>query len=152
MLYHAIEGGILSILFVFQSRSLLATLLSDKDWERLSGTAGLSFASTIAVMVLWVAFLAFIHRTYKRDDIRRREDMDMRKAELAAKDRHHNEVLALQEKNSDKILALNAEVIKAHQISISTNAEVARALRSWKKRPCLLGEIDPDIEPVEEEK
>jgi hypothetical protein len=75
--------------------------------------------------------------------------MDMRKAELASKDRHHAEVLALQEKNSDKILALNAEVIKAHQISIATNIDVARALRQWRRRPCLLGEIEEEPEKEE---
>ena len=151
MLYHFIEGGILAFLLVLQSRSTLSTLLSDKDWERLSGTAGLSFASTIAVIVLWAAFLAFIHRTYSRDDKRRKEDisredarreeeLELRKEELKSKDEHYKEIMILQRQNTEEILRLNSEVIKAHQISVATNAEVAKALKKWASRPCLIGE------------
>lgn len=108
-------------------------VLADKDWDRFLGPHGVAVVSIIAVIALWAQALSK----------GRQERKDKAEAE-AARERRHSETLRLQRENSDKILELSAESIKAHARSVQAITSFDRTIQNLteelKDRPCQLSQ------------
>ena len=97
-------------------------IISETDWQRITGPHGVAFVAIAAVIVLWVSGM----RKDKREDERRVKEEQNR-------EKRHSESLLMQGENAKRLMELTVEGIKAQGM-------VAMALRDLKTaldgRPC----------------
>ena len=118
-----IECTLLGSIGAFQLSAYLSSLFSEEDWQKLTGPYALTFGMLIAVIVLW----------------------NSGKSDRKNRERQHAETFNLQKENSEKLLGLTAESIKAsikstHAISMVESSMNAMILE-LKNRPCHLKSI-----------
>ena len=116
------EAALLSYLAIQNGLNLAASLISDEDWQRISGPHGVAFISVVAVIVLWVNGL----RREKNEDSRRVREEVRREA-------RHAETIVLQRENSAKLIDLTIQSIKA-QGAVALELKTFR--KEMEKRPC----------------
>jgi heme exporter protein D len=105
-LLHTVEGISLSAL------SFVA-FISEQDWSRMLGPHGVAVVAILAVVALWVSGIK--EKSAMKKDIEAREAREeaRRTKEEESREKRHNESIQLQTANSDKLLEITAENIKA---------------------------------------
>ena len=141
---HAAEGTLLGLLAVWQGAEAIAAAISEQDWQKAFGPNGVAFVSVVAVVVLWGALLAFIHRTKKDEEKRRAEEIEARNREDEARERRHKEIMDLQNKNWTDLKELTAESIKA---GMRGTYAVENLVRQLGERPCQADSFKPYSQP-----
>lgn len=98
----------------------LNNIIDEQSWDRLTGRHGALFVMAIALLVFWNSNRLREKRDAKRqsiiesrEDARRKEEEILRQTENAAREDRHREAMELQRRNSDQLITLNAESIKA---------------------------------------
>lgn len=121
-------------------------LLDETTWDRLTGRHGALFFMAIALLIIWnssrlaekrrIEHLALIE---DKEDERREREEELRQIENDAREQRHREAMKLQQENSQRLMELTVEGIKAQGM-------VAEALKTLKSeldgRPCGLAAID----------
>lgn len=106
---HIIEGAILAGLAIIQGAGWIASLLTESDWERMTGAHGVAFVSTIAAIVLWGTFIATMRRVRLdalEREVRERKDRKERFDELRESNEHVvNRLIKITEDSHSVILA-----------------------------------------------
>lgn len=129
---HLIEGSILT-------GGMLA-IISDQDWQRMTGPHGVAFIAVLAVIVLWANGLR-----KEKAEISRRQAEEIRAearrvADEAALEKRHTETMTMQRENADKLMQLTVESIKAQghtsQAIISIDSTIKRLTEEVASRPC----------------
>ena len=127
-----IEGIILAAIAAVNGCKLIATVVSESDWQKITGPHAFLFGLIIAVIVLW-----------NSARIREKNENNRRATEAEAREKHHAETLAIQKENSEKLMALTAESIKAHGMAIGAIKSIDRTIIALtdelSEHPCLLG-------------
>lgn len=104
-------------------------LIADEDWNRFLGPHGVAVVSILAVLALWGQGIA-----------KSRQERADRAKDEAARERRHNEAIALQRENAQHLMSLSAESIKAHAKSVQAIESFDRTIRNMteelKDRPC----------------
>ena len=113
------EGIILACGMAVTTAHYVANVLVDKEtMDSLRGADGALVGAVLIVAVLWLSKLA-----------------DNRKL-----DARHEEMMSMQKENSEKLISLTAEAIKAHGMSIQCAQSVDRTLQNLTaaldERPC----------------
>jgi hypothetical protein len=96
---------------VYSATRYVAAMMNEDTWEKVKGSEGALFGAVIVVIVLWASKV-----------------MDGRRL-----DARHAETLALQKENSQKLMDLTAESIKAHGLTCQTIASVDRTLQAFQE-------------------
>ena len=114
-----IEGVLLTLGMIVTGAHYVAnSIISKETMNDLRGADGALVGAVLIVAVLWLSKMA-----------------DNRKL-----DARHEEMMKLQKDNADKLMALTAEAIKAHGMSIQCSQSVDRTLQnltlSINDRPC----------------
>lgn len=126
---YTLEGLLLASLTAWTGVKTLGAAISEADWKIIKGPEGALFLSVIIIVVLWNT-----GRTREKNENKRREDEEGRR------ERRHAEQLSLQKENSDKLLALTSESIKAHAMAVAAVSSFDRTIRNLteelKDRPC----------------
>jgi FtsZ-interacting cell division protein ZipA len=119
---HAVEGISLSAL------SFIA-FISEQDWSRMLGPHGVAVVAILAVVALWVSGIK--EKSAMKKDIEAREAREeaRRTKEEESREKRHNESIQLQTTNSDKLVALTVENIKAQALTTAALASVDRSLQ-----------------------
>ncbi len=121
-----VEGSILSMLSVF-------AIISETDWQRVTGPHGVAFVAIAAVIVLWGSGIRDKNRLRKETEARENREEERRIREEANREKRHAESLLMQGENAKRLMELTVEGIKAQGM-------VATALRDLKTaldgRPC----------------
>jgi hypothetical protein len=107
-----IELITLGLLTIWQGVETVGSIISEQDWNRITGPHGVAFIACAACMILWGSSVA---RDRKEDRRRRAED--------EARERRHAETIKLQSDNAESLKALTVENAK-------TNMRVANAIHS----------------------
>jgi hypothetical protein len=89
----------------------IAVMMDADTWQKVKGAEGALFGAVIVVIVLWASKI-----------------MDGRRL-----DARHAETLALQKENSQKLMDLTAESIKAHGYTCQAIASIDRTLQSFQE-------------------
>ena len=146
-----LEGITLAGLAAWQGGQAVAVAISEQDWQKAFGPNGVAFVAVIAVVVLWGALLTFIHRSKKDSELRRKEELEARANEDAARERRHKEIMDLQNKNGSDLKDLTAESIKANMrgtFAVETLAKNLQALTcDLADRPCQAAAFKPTSQP-----
>jgi len=125
-----IEGIFLGILAIGNGIKYMASMFSDADWQKMTGPYAFLFGLIIAVIVLW-----------NSGRIREKNENSRRAAEAEAREKQHAETLDLQKENSQKLMDLTAESIKAHGMAVGAIKSMDRTIQSLtleiSERPCL---------------
>ena len=123
------EGVVLGILAIANGCKYIAAMIADEDWQKLTGPYAFLFGLIIAVIVLW-----------NSGRMREKNENIRRAAEAVAREKQHSETLALQKENSQKLLDLTAESIKAHGMSVGAIKSMDRTIQALtvelSERPC----------------
>ena len=125
---------------MWQGIEAVVATISDSDYSKMTGPHGVAFVSVIAVIVLWGALLAYISRTNKREEARRKEELEARKIEDEARERRHVELMTTQGHNAQKLIDLTAQSIAAnmngtHAIQMLSH-DIQTMTNDLKVRPC----------------
>lgn len=125
---------------MWQGIAAAIAAISEGDWAKLTGPHGVAFVSVVAVIVLWGALLAYISRTNKREETRRKEELAARKVEDEARERRHVEIMTTQGHNAQKLIDLTAQSIAAningtHAIQMLSH-DIQTMTNDLKVRPC----------------
>lgn len=124
-----IEGIFLGFLAIGNGLKYLASMIQDDDWQKMTGPYAFLFGLIIAVVVLW-----------NSGRIREKNENNRRANEAEAREKQHAETLTLQKENSQKLLDLTAESIKAHGMSVGAIKSMDRTIQNLTlelgNRPC----------------
>jgi hypothetical protein len=123
------EGVVLGILAITNGCKYIAAMIADDDWQKMTGPYAFLFGLIIAVVVLW-----------NSGRVREKNENTRRAAEAEAREKQNAETLTLQKDNSQKLLDLTAESIKAHGMSVGAIKSMDRTIQSLTlelgDRPC----------------
>lgn len=124
-----IEGLVLGILAIANGCKYIAAMIADDDWAKMTGPYAFLFGLIVAVVVLW-----------NSGRVREKNENTRRAAEAEAREKQHAETLTLQKENSQKLLDLTAESIKAHGMSVGAIKSMDRTIQALTlelgDRPC----------------
>ena len=119
-LYHAIEGGVLGLLALTNGVQYLVGVISESDWQRITGPHAFLFGLIIAVLVLWNSGRVREANEKKRQERQEILENERREKEEKARDDRHAELVKTQRENAESLKALTVESIKA--VAKSTHA------------------------------
>ena len=96
------EGLILAALALANGVSYALAVISDADWDRITGPHGFLFGAVVAIGILWNA-----------GRVREKNESARRDKEEAAREARHAELVATNKANAESLKALTVESIKA---------------------------------------
>lgn len=144
---HVLEGVTLGSLLLWQGTKAVVLAITEQDWGRIMGPNGVAVVSILAVIVLWGALLTYIHRTGKREEKRRKEELEAREADDAARERRHKEVMDLQARHAEVLTELTTQSIRASIQGTAAIETLARNVRNLtieiKDNPCQVKMFQP---------
>lgn len=133
MFIHTIEAVLLGALLGWNGFWYHASLISDADWNKLTGPHGVAFLAVCAVIVLWAnKVLTDRHRAKDLAIQDQKEDI-RREIEERNKEKRHAESLAASRDYADSIKALAVESMK---VSMRVDQTLSKLVDQLKARPC----------------
>jgi heme exporter protein D len=124
---HTVEGISLSAL------SFIA-FISEQDWSRMLGPHGVAVVAILAVVALWVSGIK--EKSAMKKDIEAREAREeaRRTKEEESREKRHAESIHLQTANSDKLLTITAENIKAQALVTAAISSMDRSIQDLTEK------------------
>jgi hypothetical protein len=121
-LAYMLEATLLGLAAGYKVAETTMLALTDQDWSKLLGPQGFTVGLIFAVIVLWGNGI-----------VRERNETKRREKEEASRDARHKETLGLQRENSEKLMNLSVESIKAKGLMVSAFNNLVDELEG---RPC----------------
>lgn len=120
-------------------------VISDSDWEKLTGPHALVFGVVIAVGILWFTLIKVVGAYHKRMVAREKTEAERQARDDEARERRHKEAMEMQSSFHEKMLKVSTESILSIERSTAAIKGMKRALdyqtQELRKRSCLLGHI-----------
>jgi uncharacterized membrane protein YcjF (UPF0283 family) len=133
VLMHTLEAVILGLALGWNGAAYLIALISESDWQRLTGPHGVAFIAVVAVVVLWLNKLSSDKaRAKELATIEKKEDA-RRMAEEAARELRHAESLKASGEYAHSMKALAVESMK---VSMRVDHTLGKLIQALSKRPC----------------
>jgi hypothetical protein len=133
-LYHTAEASVLAM-----AGTSLA-IISEQDWNRMTGPHGVAFIAVAAVIVLWANGLRKERLEQKRRDEEALRHEARRQEDEANREKRHKEAMSMQSANADRIMDITVESIKAQghsaQAIASIDSTIKRLSDELSSRPC----------------
>lgn len=125
------EGLLLAALAIANGLSYTMAVISDSDWDRITGPHGFLFGAVIAIGILWNA-----GRVREKNETKRRDK------EEEAREVRHAQLVATNRENAESLKALTVEAIKAqgkatHAIE-TMDRNIQHLTNQLADRPCQL--------------
>jgi hypothetical protein len=121
-LVYLIEAALLGLAAGYKVAEATCLALTEQDWSKLLGPQGFTVGLILAVIVLWGNGIA-----------RERNETKRREKEEASREARHKETLRLQRENSEKLMNLSVEAIKAKGMMVAAFNTLVEELEG---RPC----------------
>ena len=121
-LVYLVEAALLGIAAGYKVAEATCLALTEQDWSKLLGPQGFTVGLILAVIVLWGNGIA-----------RERNETKRREKEEASREARHKETLRLQRENSEKLMNLSVEAIKAKGMMVAAFNNLVEELEG---RPC----------------
>jgi len=121
-LVYLVEAALLGLAAGYKVAEATCLALTEQDWSKLLGPQGFTVGLILAVIVLWGNGIA-----------RERNETKRREKEEASREARHRETLALQRENSEKLMNLSVEAIKAKGMMVAAFNTLVEELEG---RPC----------------
>ena len=121
-LAYMVEAALLGLAAGYKVTEAACLALTEQDWSKLLGPQGFTVGLIFAVIVLWGNGI-----------VRERNETKRREKEEASREARHRETLALQRENSEKLMSLSVEGIKAKGMMVSAFNNLVDELEG---RPC----------------
>ena len=121
-LAYMVEAALLGLAAGYKVTEAACLALTEQDWSNLLGPQGFTVWLIFAVIVLWGNGI-----------VRERNETKRREKEEASREARHRETLALQRENSEKLMSLSVEGIKAKGLMVSAFNNLVDELEG---RPC----------------
>jgi hypothetical protein len=121
-LVYLVEAALLGLAAGYKVAEATCLALTEQDWSKLLGPQGFTVGLILAVIVLWGNGIA-----------RERNETKRREKEEASRDARHKETLRLQRENSEKLMNLSVEAIKAKGMMVAAFNNLVEELEG---RPC----------------
>jgi hypothetical protein len=121
-LVYLIEAALLGLAAGYKVAEATCLALTEQDWSKLLGPQGFTVGLILAVIVLWGNGIA-----------RERNETKRREKEEASREARHKETLRLQRENSEKLMNLSVEAIKAKGMMVAAFNNLVEELEG---RPC----------------
>jgi hypothetical protein len=142
-----IECSILSLLAVCQGLEVFASVITENDWEKLTGPHALAFASTIATLVLWATGVVVVRRL-RLDSLAReaRDRKDALEREIRDRSDRAKWFRDLMESNREFSNKLESICNANHEVILTssrTDMKVAEAIHSLETQVQHLTNITP---------
>jgi hypothetical protein len=121
-LVYLVEAALLGLAAGYKVAEATCLALTEQDWSKLLGPQGFTVGLILAVIVLWGNGIA-----------RERNETKRREKEEASREARHKETLSLQRENSEKLMNLSVEAIKAKGMMVAAFNNLVEELEG---RPC----------------
>ena len=121
-LAYMVEAALLGLAAGYKVTEAAYLALTEQDWSKLLGPQGFTVGLIFAVIVLWGNGI-----------VRERNETKRREKEEASRDARHKETLGLQRENSEKLMNLSVESIKAKGMMVAAFNNLVDELEG---RPC----------------
>jgi hypothetical protein len=121
-LVYLVEAALLGLAAGYKVAEATCLALTEQDWSKLLGPQGFTVGLILAVIVLWGNGIA-----------RERNETKRREKEEASREARHKETLRLQRENSEKLMNLSVEAIKAKGMMVAAFNNLVEELEG---RPC----------------
>jgi hypothetical protein len=121
-LVYLVEAALLGLAAGYKVAEATCLALTEQDWSTLLGPQGFTVGLILAVIVLWGNGIA-----------RERNETKRREKEEASREARHRETLGLQRENSEKLMQLSVEAIKAKGMMVAAFNNLVEELEG---RPC----------------
>jgi hypothetical protein len=121
-LVYLVEAALLGLAAGYKVAEATCLALTEQDWSKLLGPQGFTVGLILAVIVLWGNGIA-----------RERNETKRREKEEASREARHKETLRLQRENSEKLMNLSVEAIKAKGMMVAAFNTLVEELEG---RPC----------------
>jgi len=121
-LVYLIEAALLGLAAGYKVAEATCLALTEQDWSKLLGPQGFTVGLIFAVIVLWGNGI-----------VRERNETKRREKEEASREARHRETLGLQRENSEKLMQLSVEAIKAKGMMVAAFNNLVEELEG---RPC----------------
>lgn len=141
---HAIEAILLGLAVGYHGARYLGTLISEGDWQKMTGPHGGMFLLAIAVVALWLNKVSGDKARAKAIAIQDEKEDKRRLEEEANKEKRHAETLAASHEYAYQMKALAVESMKVTMKVDHTLAELTKELSS---RPCQAAKFLP-VPPI----
>jgi hypothetical protein len=121
-LVYLVEAALLGLAAGYKVAEATCLALTEQDWSKLLGPQGFTVGLILAVIVLWGNGIA-----------RERNETKRREKEEASREARHKETIRLQRENSEKLMNLSVEAIKAKGMMVAAFNTLVEELEG---RPC----------------
>jgi hypothetical protein len=121
-LVYLVEAALLGLAAGYKVAEATCLALTEQDWSKLLGPQGFTVGLIFAVIVLWGNGI-----------VRERNETKRREKEEASREARHRETLGLQRENSEKLMQLSVEAIKAKGMMVAAFNNLVEELEG---RPC----------------
>jgi hypothetical protein len=132
-LVYLIEAALLGLAAGYKVAEATCLALTEQDWSKLLGPQGFTVGLILAVIVLWGNGIARERNETKRREKEESNETKRREKEEASREARHRETLALQRENSEKLMNLSVEAIKAKGMMVAAFNNLVEELEG---RPC----------------
>jgi hypothetical protein len=130
---HTVEGVILGLALGWNAMSYYAQILSERDWQRMTGPHGVAFIAVVAAVVLWLNKISSDKaRSKELAEQDAKEDL-RRVAEELNKEKRHAETLAASREYADSMKALAVESMK---VAMKVDFTLVNLTHQLASRPC----------------
>jgi hypothetical protein len=116
------------------------SLIDETSWDRLTGRHGALFFMAVALLIFWNSNrmrekreAARLVKQEAKEDARREDEEELRQIENEAREQRHREAMALQQANSQRLMELTVEGIKAQGLVAQSLHRLSDTLDG---RPC----------------
>ena len=118
------------------------SLIDQESWDRLTGKHGALFFMSVALIIFWNSNRVRTKRDIQRqatqeakEDARREREEHARQVENEAREQRHREAMELQKHNSEKLIELSVENVKAQAIVAKALDGMREEMRKCPKLP-----------------
>lgn len=148
VLLHTLEAIVLGLALGWNGAMYLIALISESDWQRITGPHGVAFIAVIAVVVLWLNKLSSDKARVKERAIIEEKEDARRLAEEAARELRHAESLKASREYAFQMQSLAVESMKVTMKVDHTLTELTKQLAS---RPCQAATLKESPAPTPDE-
>ena len=141
---HSIEAIILGLALGWNTMSYYAQIISERDWQRMTGPHGVAFIAVVAAVVLWLNKISSDKSRAKELSEQDSKEDKRREAEELNKEKRHAETLAASHEYAESMKALAVESMK---VTMKVDYTLTALTAQLAGRPCQAAAFVPRPQP-----
>jgi hypothetical protein len=146
-LSHVTEGFFLVGMAGYSGLVFIAQLISEQDWDRITGPSGVAFVSSLATLVLWGTGVMVVRRlrldAIARDERKRADDIAMEERLRLDRKAHFDDLKESNKMVVERLIEITTANHEVMLASARTDMKVAEAMHSLETQIQYLTNIIP---------